>query len=63
MLLMAFGSLSTPGSFGGGAVILIGPIPIILGAGSYSVVLVALAVVLTVISLAVYLILRGRSQQ
>jgi uncharacterized membrane protein len=61
MLLMVLGSLSTPGSFGGGAVILIGPIPIILGTGAFSVPLIALAVVLTVFSLAVYLIMRRKT--
>jgi uncharacterized protein (TIGR00304 family) len=53
MLLMALGSISNNGSgnVSGGGVILIGPIPILLGVGPYSGVLVGLAVVLTIFAL------------
>ncbi len=61
MLLMAFGSLSNLGNVSGGAIILIGPIPIILGSGPYSVALIALAAILTIGALAIFLILRKRA--
>jgi len=47
-LLMTLGSLSNIESISGGAVILIGPIPIVFGTGPYSVALIALAAVLTI---------------
>jgi len=61
MLLLVFGSISslTQGS-SGGAVILIGPIPIILGNSSNSLMLVAIGAVLTVITLAFFLVLRRK---
>ncbi len=61
MLLMAFGSLSNLGNVSGGAVILIGPIPIILGSGPYSVALIALAAVLTIGAFVFFFILRRRA--
>jgi uncharacterized membrane protein len=61
MLLMAFGSLSNRGGVSGGAIILIGPIPIILGSGPYSVGLITLAAVLTVAALVLFLVLRRRA--
>ncbi len=60
MLLMTYGSLSKVGDMTGGAIILIGPIPIILGTGPYSFTMVALAVVLMVAALVFYLVLRKR---
>jgi uncharacterized protein (TIGR00304 family) len=60
MMLMTFGSISNLGNVSGGAIILIGPIPIVLGTGPYSLVLVALALVLTVFALAFYLVLRRK---
>jgi len=64
MLLMVFGSLTgSGGGISGGAVILIGPIPIILGAGPYSVAMILLAAILTVFALAVYLLLRRKAQR
>ncbi len=48
ILLMTLGSLSNIESISGGAVILIGPIPIVFGTGPYSVALIALAAVLTI---------------
>ena len=61
MLLMAFGSLSNLGNVSGGAIILIGPIPIILGSGPYSVALIALAAVLTIGAFVFFFILRRRA--
>jgi len=60
MLLMVAGSLSNQGGASGGAIILIGPIPIILGNGPYSVGLIILAGVLTVASLVLFFVFRRR---
>jgi len=46
---------------GGGAVILIGPIPIILGVGPYSTVMIGLALVLTIFAVLFYFLLRKRT--
>jgi uncharacterized membrane protein len=59
-LLLALGSLPNLGSTSGGAVILIGPIPIILGSGPYSFQLIELAVVLTIVAIALFLLVRRR---
>jgi uncharacterized membrane protein len=45
----------------GGAVIIVGPIPVILGAGPYSVLAVLSATILTIISLIVFFWLRRKS--
>lgn len=60
-LLVAFGSMSNQGSASGGAVILIGPIPIILGSGPYSFELITLAVALTIVAIVVFLFVRRRA--
>lgn len=60
ILLIAFGSMSNLGGVSGGAIILIGPIPIILGTGPYSIVLIALAALVTLAALIVFLVLRRR---
>lgn len=60
MILMAFGSLSNLGNVSGGAIILIGPFPIILGNGPYSVALIVLAAVVTIGALAFSLVFRRR---
>jgi len=60
MLLIALGSMPNPGSVSGGAVILIGPIPIVLGGGPYSFELIGLAVVLTIVAAVLFLIVRRR---
>jgi uncharacterized membrane protein len=52
--------MSNLGNGSGGAVILIGPIPIILGGGPYSFELVELAVVLTIVAVILFLIVRRR---
>ena len=62
MLLIALGSASNSGQFSGGAIILIGPIPIILGNGPYSVALIVLAGVLTLAGLIFLLVFRRPSQ-
>lgn len=59
-LLIALGSITNPGSVSGGAIILIGPIPIVLGGGPYSFELVELAVVLTIVAVILFLIVRRR---
>ncbi len=59
-VLIALSAVTGPGNASGGAVILIGPIPIILGSGPYSVVLVGIAAALTILSLVAYLLLRRR---
>lgn len=45
----------------GGAVIVVGPIPLILGAGPYAIFAVLLATILTIISLIVFFWLRRKS--
>ena len=60
LMVMAFSALTSSGSVGGGAVILIGPIPIILGTGPYSTVLVGIAAALTLFSIVAFLLLRRR---
>jgi len=47
-------------SVGAGAVIFIGPIPIVLGAGPYSVLVVILAMVLTIIGVTLFFVLKKR---
>jgi uncharacterized membrane protein len=59
-LLIVLGSMSNVGNVSGGAVILIGPIPIILGGGPYSIELVGLAVVLTIVAVILFLVVRRR---
>ena len=61
ILLLTLGSISNLGSANTGAVILIGPIPIIVGSGSYSIELIALAAALTVVALVVFLLVRRRA--
>ena len=60
MLLIALGSVSNTGNVSSGAVILIGPIPIILGNGPYSFELIELAVVLTIAAIILFLVVRRR---
>ena len=43
-----------------GLVVFVGPIPIILGAGKYSLLAVLAAVILTIIGIVMFLILRGK---
>jgi uncharacterized membrane protein len=62
ILLIALSSMPNQSGVSGGAIILIGPIPIILGSGPYSVVLIALAAVVTLAALIVFLALRRHSQ-
>ena len=60
MLLVALGSVGNLGPSSTGGVILIGPIPIILGSGPYSIPLIALSVGLTIVALIFFLMLRRR---
>jgi uncharacterized membrane protein len=61
MLLMTYGSLTNSGGgISGGAVILIGPIPIILGNGPYSMPIIALAAILMVFALVFYLLVHTK---
>ena len=60
MLLIALGSMSNIGNMSSGAIILIGPIPIVLGGGPYSFELVELAVVLTIAAVILFLAVRRR---
>ena len=63
MLLMSFDPILNGGTVGtsGGVVILIGPIPIVLGSGPFSGIMVVLALVLTVCALIFFgVILRRR---
>jgi uncharacterized membrane protein len=59
-LLIALGSMTNSGNASGGAIILIGPIPIILGSGPYSFALVGLAAVVTIVAVVLFLIMRRR---
>jgi uncharacterized membrane protein len=61
MVVMMIASFTQgQGQTSGGAVILIGPIPIILGSGPESTWLIALAVVITIIALVVFLLTRRK---
>jgi len=59
-LLIALGSTRNLGSGSAGAIILIGPIPIILGAGPYSFPLIVLSVGVTIVAIVFFLLLRRR---
>ncbi len=59
-LLVALGSITNLGTSSAGAVILIGPIPIILGTGPYSFPLIALSVGVTIVAIVFVLLLRRR---
>jgi uncharacterized membrane protein len=59
-LLLTLGSMSNLGGASGGAIILIGPIPIVLGGGPYSFQLVELAVVLTVVAIVLFFLVTRR---
>ena len=61
MLLVTAGSITGPGGgVSGGAVILIGPIPIILGTGPYAFDMIVVAAVLTVLALGFFLLVRRK---
>lgn len=62
MIMMALASFTQgQGVTGGGAIILIGPIPIILGGGPQSTWLILLGAIITVIALVVLLFSRRRT--
>jgi len=60
VLLITLGALFNAGTVSGGAIVLIGPIPIILGTGPYSFAVIGLAAALTILSLAVFFLMRRR---
>jgi uncharacterized membrane protein len=61
MLLFAAGSITGSNSgLSGGAVILVGPIPIIVGTGPYSFEMIVVATALTVLSLGFFLLVRRK---
>ena len=61
MVVMMIASFTQgQGQTSGGAVILIGPIPIILGSGPESTWLIVLAVVITIIALVIFLLTRRK---
>ena len=61
MLLITAGSITGSNSgVSGGAVLLIGPIPIILGTGPYSFEMIVVAAVLTVLALGFFLLVRRK---
>lgn len=60
VLMVVAALLSGSGDFSGGAVIFIGPIPIILGSGAFSTPLLVLAILLTIIGLIFFLRERAR---
>jgi len=61
MILMMIASFSEGrGSASGGAIVLIGPIPVILGSGPESTWMILLAAVITVIALVAFLLTRRR---
>ena len=60
VLLIALDSSTNLGTTSAGAVILIGPIPIILGTGPYSFPLIALSVGVTIVAIVFFLVLRRR---
>jgi uncharacterized membrane protein len=62
VLLIALGSISNLGNVSGGAIILIGPFPIVLAGGPYSFELVELAVILTIVAVILFLVVRRRVQ-
>jgi uncharacterized membrane protein len=62
MIVMMIASFSQgQGATSGGAVILIGPIPIILGSGPESTWLIALAAIITMVALVVFLVTRRKA--
>jgi len=58
MILMFIAGLTEGASASSGLIIFIGPIPIILGAGKYSLLAVILAVILTIFGIILYIFLR-----
>ena len=58
MILMMLASFTQSGSMSGGAIVLIGPIPIVLGSGPESAWLILLGAVFTIVTLAFFLLSR-----
>jgi len=60
IVLIVSALLGGDGTVSGGAIIFVGPIPIVLGAGPYAFFAVVLVVVLTIISFVVFFWMRGQ---
>jgi uncharacterized membrane protein len=61
LLLLVLGSISNLGQgTSGGAIILIGPIPIVLGGGPNSFAIIAIGAILTIVTVVVFLVLSRR---
>jgi len=60
MVLLASALLSGNGTVSGGAIIFVGPIPIVLGAGPHALLAVVVAAVLTIMGFVVFFGLRSR---
>jgi len=61
VIMMIASAMQGKGSTSGGAVILIGPIPIILGNGPESIWLILFATIITAITLTAFLLTRRRT--
>ena len=59
ILLLMVGPLSSPNGVSGGGVILIGPIPILFGNGTYSTPLIVVSAVITIVALIFFAIRRA----
>ena len=60
ILLISFSSLTHMNGVSSGAIILVGPIPIVLANGSYSLPLIAVAAGVTVLAVVLFLVMRSR---
>jgi len=63
IFLIAYSVLSGNAQLSVGTVVIIGPIPIILGAGPYSVFAILLAVILTILAIVFFVLTRKRIQK
>jgi len=61
VLVIASLVLGSSGNVGG--IILIGPIPIVFGAGSYSSLLIAISIILTVVSTVIFLVIHRHTRR
>lgn len=61
MILIMVSTAWNTGSMNGGAVLIVGPVPIILGSGPYLVPLVGLSIVLTILAIIFFVLVRRRS--
>jgi len=61
MILIMVSTAWNTGGVNGGAVLIVGPVPIILGSGPYLVPLVGLSIVLTILAIVFFVLVRRRS--